>query len=195
MGVRRVAVALFACALVATALAQARPALGRAQHAGDIARIEAPREPGADGLAGMTLEELMQELDTPALSIAVVRDFEIAWVRALRRGRDDPAAGRSGRRWNTVRAIRQGSRSGSDRYGRQLPLPAATPRTWMPTRREDTSGRTGQTNTEAPPKPSGMCTLSSTPPGCGRHRPISPNSSLKFSYRSRGAPTRSSPER
>ena len=91
MGVRRVAVALFACALVATALAQARPALGRAQHAGDIARIEAPREPGADGLAGMTLEELMQELDTPALSIAVVRDFEIAWAKAY--GQADVEAG------------------------------------------------------------------------------------------------------
>ncbi len=87
-----VAGALFACvAATGTARVHAHTSAHQMQHADDIARIEAPRMPGADGHAGMSLEELMRELDTPALSIAVVRDFEIIWAKAY--GRADVEAG------------------------------------------------------------------------------------------------------
>ena len=47
-----------------------------------IAQIEAPREPGSGGDAGKTLAELMEVQGIPALSIAVVEDYRLAWARA-----------------------------------------------------------------------------------------------------------------
>ncbi len=48
-----------------------------------IARIEAAQPPNRQGpLAGLTLPELMQRSHVPGLSIAVVRDFKIHWVKA-----------------------------------------------------------------------------------------------------------------
>ncbi|HJO02610.1 MAG TPA: serine hydrolase domain-containing protein [Acidobacteriota bacterium] len=82
---------LCAFALVATASTHAVPTSRQAAYASDIARLEAPRVMGADGHAGMTLDELMQELHVPAISIAVVRGFEIAWAKAY--GQADAEAG------------------------------------------------------------------------------------------------------
>jgi len=47
-----------------------------------IARIEAGQTPNRQGLDGFTLPELMQRLHVPGLSIAVIRDFKIDWVKA-----------------------------------------------------------------------------------------------------------------
>ena len=47
-----------------------------------IARIEAPQSPNRGGMDGLTLAELMQRFRLPAVSIAVIRDFEIHWARA-----------------------------------------------------------------------------------------------------------------
>jgi CubicO group peptidase (beta-lactamase class C family) len=44
------------------------------------------------GVAGASLEERMAALDVPAVSIAVIQDFEIAWAKAY--GVADPATGR-----------------------------------------------------------------------------------------------------
>ncbi len=47
------------------------------------ARIEAAQpEPGDDGLGALTLEELMDSLGVPGVSVAVIRDFAIHWTRA-----------------------------------------------------------------------------------------------------------------
>lgn len=47
-----------------------------------VARIEAPQSPNRGGLDGLTLTELMQRFKLPAVSIAVVKDFKIHWIRA-----------------------------------------------------------------------------------------------------------------
>jgi len=52
------------------------------ERAERIAQIEAPREPGSGGDAGKTLAELMEVHGIPALSIAVVEDYRLAWARA-----------------------------------------------------------------------------------------------------------------
>ncbi len=50
--------------------------------AGFIARIESAQSPNRQGLDGFTLKELMDRFGVPAVSIAVVRNFEIHWARA-----------------------------------------------------------------------------------------------------------------
>ena len=77
---------LLAAALAVTAL--------RAQDeaAPLIARIEAAQTPNRQGLDGFTLAELMQRFHVPGLSIAVIRDFKIHWVKAY--GIADVASGR-----------------------------------------------------------------------------------------------------
>jgi CubicO group peptidase (beta-lactamase class C family) len=57
-----------------------------------IARIEAAQTPNRQGLDGFTLAELMQRFHVPGLSIAVIRDFKIHWVKAY--GIADVASGR-----------------------------------------------------------------------------------------------------
>ncbi len=47
-----------------------------------IAAIEAPREPGAEGPAGLTLSGLLEAAGVPAVSVAVVQDFQVHWSRA-----------------------------------------------------------------------------------------------------------------
>ena len=56
-----------------------------------IAAIEAPREPGSSDDAGKTLAELMEVHGIPALSIAVVENYRLAWARAY--GVADEASG------------------------------------------------------------------------------------------------------
>ncbi len=46
-----------------------------------MARVEAPRTPGASGLAGLTLEEVLREANVPGISVAVIHDFEVHWVK------------------------------------------------------------------------------------------------------------------
>jgi len=47
-----------------------------------IARIEAAQSPNRQGLDSFNLPELMRRLHVPGLSIAVIRDFKIHWVKA-----------------------------------------------------------------------------------------------------------------
>jgi CubicO group peptidase (beta-lactamase class C family) len=65
---------------------------GLEAHDAEIRKIEQPRSPGQEGNAGKTLEQLMKDLTTPALSIAVVKDYQIAWAKAW--GDADVQAGR-----------------------------------------------------------------------------------------------------
>jgi CubicO group peptidase (beta-lactamase class C family) len=65
-----------------SALASRPIGTGVEDHAQDIRRIEQPRNAGEDGNAGKTLEQLMKDLSTPALSIAVVKNYQIIWAHA-----------------------------------------------------------------------------------------------------------------
>lgn len=59
--------------------------LGRAQNndtSAIIARIEAAQVPNRGGYDGLTLRELMQRFRVPSVSIAVIKDFKIHWVKA-----------------------------------------------------------------------------------------------------------------
>jgi CubicO group peptidase (beta-lactamase class C family) len=47
-----------------------------------VARIEAAQTPNRQGLDGFTLPELMRRFHVPGLSIAVIRDFKIHWMKA-----------------------------------------------------------------------------------------------------------------
>lgn len=47
-----------------------------------IARIEARQVPDRKGFDGLTLQELMQRFRLPAVSIAVIKDFNIHWAKA-----------------------------------------------------------------------------------------------------------------
>ncbi|MDH4066581.1 MAG: beta-lactamase family protein, partial [Acidobacteriota bacterium] len=47
-----------------------------------IARIEAPQLPDRQGFDSLTLLQLMQRLHVPAVSIAVVKDFQVHWAKA-----------------------------------------------------------------------------------------------------------------
>jgi CubicO group peptidase (beta-lactamase class C family) len=51
-------------------------------NAAEILQIEEPRIPGGEGNAGKTLEQMMKDLTTPAISVAVVKDYQIAWAKA-----------------------------------------------------------------------------------------------------------------
>ena len=46
-----------------------------------MAAIEGVQDPDGGGFAGRTLEELMDELGVPGVSVAVIRDFEIHWAK------------------------------------------------------------------------------------------------------------------
>lgn len=46
-----------------------------------IARIEGPQTPNRQGFDGFTLQQLMQRFRVPAISIAVIKDFEIDWAK------------------------------------------------------------------------------------------------------------------
>jgi CubicO group peptidase (beta-lactamase class C family) len=49
---------------------------------GMIARIESPQSPANKDLDSLTLQELMERLHVPGLSITVVKDFKIHWSKA-----------------------------------------------------------------------------------------------------------------
>jgi CubicO group peptidase (beta-lactamase class C family) len=57
-----------------------------------IARIEAPRTPGSTGEDGLPLPELMARLGVPGVSVAVIREFQLHWVKGW--GVADVATGR-----------------------------------------------------------------------------------------------------
>jgi CubicO group peptidase (beta-lactamase class C family) len=46
-----------------------------------IARVEAVRVPGGEGLQGLTLAEAMERAGVPGVSVAVVKDFQIHWAK------------------------------------------------------------------------------------------------------------------
>ncbi len=72
---------LLACFL-ATPLA-AQPVEDSADDPAElIAGIEAPREAGSNDDSGKSLAELMETHGIPALSVAVVRDYELHWAKA-----------------------------------------------------------------------------------------------------------------
>jgi CubicO group peptidase (beta-lactamase class C family) len=63
------------------------PILHVAPHAQDsatalIARIEAPQSPNRQGWDPYTLQELMERFGVPGVSVAVIKDFQIAWTKA-----------------------------------------------------------------------------------------------------------------
>lgn len=72
--------AVASLAASASPAAQSPPAAPAPADA--IRRIEQPRDPAQTGDAAKTLEQLMKDRTTPALSIAVVRDYRIVWARA-----------------------------------------------------------------------------------------------------------------
>ncbi len=47
-----------------------------------IARIEAPQVPDRQGLDGLALQQVMERLHVPGLSIAVIKDYKIHWAKA-----------------------------------------------------------------------------------------------------------------
>ncbi len=55
---------------------------GLTEHADEIRRIEEPREPESEGDSGRTLEQLLVDHTTPALSLAIVKDYQVAWAKA-----------------------------------------------------------------------------------------------------------------
>ncbi len=87
---------LVAMLLAGGALAQPPVGVGLTENADEIRRIEAARTEGApnggaQGDAGRTLAELMTEHTTPALSVAVIKDYRLLWAKAY--GMADPQAG------------------------------------------------------------------------------------------------------
>jgi CubicO group peptidase (beta-lactamase class C family) len=56
------------------------------------ALIEAPRIPGDTGVAGLSLDSLLARTNTPGISVAVIRDFQVHWARGY--GIADVATGR-----------------------------------------------------------------------------------------------------
>ncbi len=59
--------------------------------AAQIARVEAPQSPNRQGLDPYTLPQLMERFHIPGVSIAVVKDFQVYWVKTY--GVADVSAG------------------------------------------------------------------------------------------------------
>jgi hypothetical protein len=47
-----------------------------------IARIERPQVPDRQGFDGLSMQELMQRLHVPGVSLAVIKDFQIHWAKS-----------------------------------------------------------------------------------------------------------------
>lgn len=78
---------LRSCALALVSLATSAsgdspPGRGLEANADAIRRIEQPRDPAQTGDAAKSLEQLMKDRTTPALSVAVVKDYQILWAKA-----------------------------------------------------------------------------------------------------------------
>jgi CubicO group peptidase (beta-lactamase class C family) len=74
---------LFVVLALASAAAGGGGSRARAQDdtAPYIARIEAAQLPDRQGFDGLTVQELMQRLHVPGVSVAVVKDYQIHWAR------------------------------------------------------------------------------------------------------------------
>jgi CubicO group peptidase (beta-lactamase class C family) len=89
----RIRIALFVgmlvciAAIARTAAVTERAGGGPAHSeiAGDTARliqrIEGPQVPNRQGLDGLTLQEVMAKLQTPGVSVAVIKDFRVQWAK------------------------------------------------------------------------------------------------------------------
>jgi CubicO group peptidase (beta-lactamase class C family) len=75
----RVSIALAAGLLLACSESQGQATAPDAEAM--RARIEAPRTPGATGLAGLPLSEVLRSANVPGISVAVVHDFQLHWTR------------------------------------------------------------------------------------------------------------------
>lgn len=64
---------------------------GNAARADEIRRIEEPRDPAQQGPASKRLDQLLDEFTTPAVSVAVVKDYQVIWAKAW--GKADVDAG------------------------------------------------------------------------------------------------------
>lgn len=74
---------IFAALLAAALLPAAEgPLAGQDSPAAYISRIEGIQTPTLQALDGLTLEELMEGLGVPGMSVAVIRDFEVHWAKA-----------------------------------------------------------------------------------------------------------------
>ena len=71
------------CALAWGAAGVSLPAarLSAQDIAAMMARIEAPQVPNRGGFDGLSIKQLMDALNTPGVSIAVVKDFKIHWAK------------------------------------------------------------------------------------------------------------------
>lgn len=74
--------AVASLAASASPAAQSSPAAPAPSPADAIRRIEQPRDPSQTGDAAKTIEQSMKDRTTPALSIAVVKDYKIVWAKA-----------------------------------------------------------------------------------------------------------------
>ncbi|MDP2958957.1 MAG: serine hydrolase domain-containing protein [Longimicrobiales bacterium] len=72
----------FLVALVGAVLASPRAAPAQDDPSALIARIEAPQSPWRGGLDSLTLVQVMQRFRVPGMSVAVIRDFRIHWVKS-----------------------------------------------------------------------------------------------------------------
>jgi CubicO group peptidase (beta-lactamase class C family) len=67
--------------LLITALLCAAPAAWALEAADAQRRIEAPQSPDRGGYDALSLEQLMQRLRVPGLSVAVILDFKLHWAK------------------------------------------------------------------------------------------------------------------
>jgi CubicO group peptidase (beta-lactamase class C family) len=56
--------------------------LAQDEAAALIARIESAQSPNRQGLDALTLQDVMQRFRVPAVSVAVIRDFDVHWAKA-----------------------------------------------------------------------------------------------------------------
>lgn len=77
--------------LVLATAAISRP-VAQSDSAALIARIEAAQVPDRQGFDGLTLDQVMQRVHVPGMSVAVIKDFEIHWAKGY--GVADVATGR-----------------------------------------------------------------------------------------------------
>lgn len=78
---------------VVALLRGASPASAQDDTAAIIARIEGPQSPNRQGFDSLTIQQLMQRLRVPGVSVAVIRDFTIHWAKAY--GLADVETGRA----------------------------------------------------------------------------------------------------
>jgi CubicO group peptidase (beta-lactamase class C family) len=75
---RFLALSIFGLWLIAATL---RPVWAQTDSESVIARIEAAQVPDRGGVDGVTIPQLMRRLKVPGVSIAVIQDFQVHWVK------------------------------------------------------------------------------------------------------------------